>query len=88
MFPNLTFLSIVKSENVTHTHFQPPHRCCVHIPSLLEAGLLDQKLPEDFSLPGPLTLSTRKLERGKSTASGTHTATPAAVKLQAISCLQ
>jgi len=54
MFPNLTFLSLFKSENITHTHLQPPHYCSVHIPSLLKVSLLDQKqqFPEDFSLPG------------------------------------
>lgn len=54
MFPNLTFLSLFKSENITHIPFQSSQCCCVPIPSLLEVGLLDQKLPEHFSLPGHL----------------------------------
>lgn len=65
MFPNLTFFSLFKSENITHTQFQPPHCCCVHIPSLLEVGLLDEKLPEDFSLPGHLLNSQHQKIREK-----------------------
>lgn len=87
MFPILTFLPFLKSEATTHTHFQPPHCCCVRIPSLLGVGLLNQKLPEDFSLQGIyLTLNTRKLDWRKNTAPGTQAATPAAVQSQVVEC--
>lgn len=65
MFPILTFLSFLKSEATTHTHFQPPHRCCVHIPSLLGVGLLNQKLLEDFSFQGQFFNSQHQKIREK-----------------------
>lgn len=72
MFPNLTFFSLFKSEHTAH----------LHIPILWGAGLLDQKLPGDFQFFQGIffSLNSRKWERRKSSAPGTH---PAALQLKA-----